>query len=125
MERVLANIYASYGDCGVEFRRHSVLIVFGAPCQRNLLAGQEHGRTIQLSDEGVVSFAVLHNDPPDVVGLGAWDLEGYVRRRGTLSPKTAKTQQRKPTTPKRSNASKPEPSISDFQERLTRQTREL
>jgi hypothetical protein len=25
-----------------------VLLVFGAPCQRNLLAGQEHGRTIPL-----------------------------------------------------------------------------
>jgi len=46
----LANIDASYGDCGVEFRRHSVLLVFGAPCRRNLLAGQEHGRTIPLSD---------------------------------------------------------------------------
>jgi hypothetical protein len=49
VERVLANIDASYGDCGVEFRRHSVLLVFGAPCQRNLLAGQEHGRTIPLA----------------------------------------------------------------------------
>jgi hypothetical protein len=29
---------------------HSVLLVFGAPCQRNLLAGQEHGRTIPLPD---------------------------------------------------------------------------
>jgi hypothetical protein len=27
-----------------------VLLVFGAPCQRNLLAGQEHGRTIPLPD---------------------------------------------------------------------------
>src|ERR1700730_5772830 len=50
VERVLANIDASYGDCGVEFRRHSVLLVFGAPCLRNLLAGQEHGRTIPLPD---------------------------------------------------------------------------
>jgi hypothetical protein len=25
-----------------------VLLVFGAPCQRNLRAGQEHGRTIPL-----------------------------------------------------------------------------
>ena len=29
-----------------------VLLVFGAPCQRNLLAGQEHGRTIPLADIG-------------------------------------------------------------------------
>jgi hypothetical protein len=50
VERVLANIDASYGDCGVEFRRHSVLLVFGTPCQRNLLAGQEHGRTIALPE---------------------------------------------------------------------------
>jgi hypothetical protein len=27
-----------------------VLLVFGAPCQRNLRAGQEHGRTIPLPD---------------------------------------------------------------------------
>jgi hypothetical protein len=31
-----------------------VLLVFGAPCQRNLLAGQEHGRTIPLGDERIV-----------------------------------------------------------------------
>ena len=30
--------------------RHGVLLVFGAPCQLRLLAGQEHGRTIPLSD---------------------------------------------------------------------------
>jgi len=29
-----------------------VLLVFGAPCQLRLLAGQEHGRTIPLSDIG-------------------------------------------------------------------------
>jgi hypothetical protein len=29
-----------------------VLLVFGAPCQLRLLAGQEHGRTIPLSDVG-------------------------------------------------------------------------
>jgi hypothetical protein len=32
-----------------------VLLVFGAPCQRNLLAGQEHGRTIPLSDISFIS----------------------------------------------------------------------
>jgi hypothetical protein len=26
------------------------ILVFGAPCQRNLLAGQEHGRTIPLPE---------------------------------------------------------------------------
>jgi len=30
--------------------RHGVLLVFGAPCQLRLLAGQEHGRTIPLAD---------------------------------------------------------------------------
>ena len=29
--------------------RHGVLLVFGAPCQLRLLAGQEHGRTIPLA----------------------------------------------------------------------------
>jgi hypothetical protein len=29
-----------------------VLLVFGAPCQLRLLAGQEHGRTIPLTDIG-------------------------------------------------------------------------
>jgi hypothetical protein len=29
-----------------------VLLVFGAPCQLRLLAGQEHGRTIPLADFG-------------------------------------------------------------------------
>jgi hypothetical protein len=35
--------------------RHGVLLGFGAPSQLRLLAGQEHGRTIPLSDvEGLV-----------------------------------------------------------------------
>jgi hypothetical protein len=29
-----------------------VLLVFGAPCQLRLLAGQEHGRTIPVTDVG-------------------------------------------------------------------------
>jgi hypothetical protein len=36
--------------------RHRVLLVFGAPCQHKKLAGQEHGRTIPLTDMG--AFAV-------------------------------------------------------------------
>jgi hypothetical protein len=32
-----------------------VLLVFGAPCQHKTLAGQEHGRTIPLTDIGSVS----------------------------------------------------------------------
>src|SRR5712675_2699534 len=30
--------------------RHGALLVFGAPCQLSLLAGQEHGRTIPLAE---------------------------------------------------------------------------
>jgi hypothetical protein len=48
VERILANIDAGDGDCSIEFLRHSVLLVFGAPCQHLMLAGQEHGRTIPL-----------------------------------------------------------------------------
>src|SRR5450756_12790 len=50
MERVLADIDADHGDCGIELLRHGVLLVFGAPCQLKKLAGQEHGRTIPLAD---------------------------------------------------------------------------
>ena len=50
VERVLTNIDADYGYRGFECLRHSVLLVFGAPCQLRSLAGQEHGRTIPLAD---------------------------------------------------------------------------
>jgi class 3 adenylate cyclase len=50
VERVLADIDADHGDCGSSCLRHGVLLVFGAPCQLRLLAGQEHGRTIPLAD---------------------------------------------------------------------------
>jgi hypothetical protein len=50
MEPVLANIDADYDDCSVEFLRHGVLLVFGAPRQLRLLVGQKHGRTIPLAD---------------------------------------------------------------------------
>jgi signal transduction histidine kinase len=52
-----------------------------------------------------------------------------VRRRGTVIQKPAKTQHRKPTRPKRSNAavaaSQANSSVSDLQEQLKRQAREL
>jgi hypothetical protein len=32
-----------------------VLLVFGAPCQLRLLAGQEHGRTIPLAEVGCLA----------------------------------------------------------------------
>ena len=52
VERVLADIDADYGDCGMSCLGHGVLLVFGAPCQLQLLAGQEHGQTIPLADVG-------------------------------------------------------------------------
>lgn len=48
VERVLADIDADDGN--LEYLRHGVLLVFGAPYQLGLLAGQEHGRTIPLAD---------------------------------------------------------------------------
>ena len=56
VERVLANINADHGDSRVEFLRHGALLVFDAPCQLLLLAGQEHGRTIPLADMGSPGF---------------------------------------------------------------------
>ena len=50
VERVLADIDADHGDRGIGCLRHGALLVFGAPCQLSLLAGQEHGRTIPLAD---------------------------------------------------------------------------
>jgi hypothetical protein len=50
VERVLPDINADNGNRIVEVLRHGVLLVFGAPCQPRLLAGQEHGRTIPLAD---------------------------------------------------------------------------
>ena len=47
---VLADIDSGDGGCSVEFLRHNALLVFGAPCQPNLLAGLEHGRTIPLPE---------------------------------------------------------------------------
>ena len=52
-----------------------------------------------------------------------------MRRRGTVSQKSAKTQHRKPTRPKRSNAalaaSQANSSVSDLQQQLERQARDL
>src|SRR4030088_1665019 len=50
VERVLAEIDADHGDRSIGCLRHGVLLVFGAPCQLRLLAGQEHRRTIPLAD---------------------------------------------------------------------------
>jgi hypothetical protein len=50
VERVLTDIDADNGNPGVDLLRHDVLLVFGAPCQLQSLAGQEHGRTIPLAE---------------------------------------------------------------------------
>jgi hypothetical protein len=50
VERVLTDIDADYGDCGIEFLRHGVLLVFGAPGQLKTLAGQERGWAIPLTE---------------------------------------------------------------------------
>jgi hypothetical protein len=52
VERVLADIDTDYSNYVVEIVRHSVLLVFGAPCQLRSLTGQEHGRIIPLADNG-------------------------------------------------------------------------
>jgi hypothetical protein len=51
----------------VEILRHGVLLVFGAPCQRRLLAGQEHGQTIPLAD----MLASHTTDHSEYVSLGS------------------------------------------------------
>ena len=45
LERVLTDIDADNGNPSVDLLRHDVLLVYGAPCQLQLLAEQEHGRT--------------------------------------------------------------------------------
>jgi hypothetical protein len=57
-----------------------VLLVFGAPCQLRLLAGQEHGRTIPLSDIEISSHFHLFAARRTVQG---W--YGLVIARGTFS----------------------------------------
>jgi hypothetical protein len=49
VERVLADIDADHGDCGIGGLRHGELLVL-APLASLSLAGQEHGRTIPLPD---------------------------------------------------------------------------
>src|SRR5580704_1007732 len=57
VEGVLADIDTNYGNRVVEIVGHSVLLVFGAPCQLRSLTGQEHGRTIPLPDIEVTKGA--------------------------------------------------------------------
>jgi len=60
VERVLADIDA---DRRIGCLRHGVLLVFGAPCQLRLLAGQEHGRTIPLADITAAHARPLQRSP--------------------------------------------------------------
>jgi hypothetical protein len=50
VKRVLADIDADDSDCRVECLRHGVLLVFDAPSRLQTLVGQEHGRTIPLTE---------------------------------------------------------------------------
>jgi hypothetical protein len=65
VERVLTDINADYGDCGIELLRHGVLLVFGAPGQLKTLAGQEHGRTIPLADIHYPYIAASFQNRPE------------------------------------------------------------
>ena len=49
VERVLTDIDADYGNCSLSCRSHGVPLVW-APLASLSLAGQDHGRTIPLSD---------------------------------------------------------------------------
>jgi hypothetical protein len=70
MERVLADIDADDGDYLMNCLRHGVLLVFGAPLPAYLLTGQEHGRTIPLTDiahnAGYVEYLKLLEYPMPV-----------------------------------------------------------
>ena len=59
MERVLADIDTDHGDRRAELLRHGVLLDFGAPGKVRLPVGQEHGRTIPLTDLSPAETAYL------------------------------------------------------------------
>jgi len=72
VERVLADIDADHGDRGIGCLRHGALLVFGAPCQLSLLAGQEHGRTIPLAEAiGHALDQAVEAQAAQLVGDGA------------------------------------------------------
>ena len=54
VERVLADVDADHGDLGACCLGHGRAPVDAAPVQRQPLVGQEHGRTIPLTDSGEV-----------------------------------------------------------------------
>src|SRR5260221_2475881 len=59
MERVLADIDADHGDRGIGCLRHGVLLVFGAPCQLRLLAGDLYWPDISLIGDTSPTTAIL------------------------------------------------------------------
>jgi hypothetical protein len=69
VERVLADIDADHGDRGIGCLRHGALLVFGAPCQLSLLAGQEHGRTIPLADLAKLVSVAKRSSAFKIVGF--------------------------------------------------------
>jgi hypothetical protein len=75
VERVLANIDADHDDGALELLGHGVLLVCGAPCQLRLPAGQEHGRTIPLTDFAPHWLSELGASPAQQGPLSsaAWD----------------------------------------------------
>src|SRR6266404_7351554 len=56
VERVLADIDTNHGNCSVQCLGHGVLLVLTPLPSILLLAGQEHGRTIPLTDVSPVSI---------------------------------------------------------------------
>jgi len=66
---VLADIDADHGDRAIGCLTHGMLPVFGAPCQLHLLAGQEHGRTIPLTE--VIREGAVQSGSPRFVAFGA------------------------------------------------------
>jgi hypothetical protein len=59
-----------------------VLLVFGAPCQLRLLAGQERGRTIPLADmrsvEQLIAILVRKHPAPPYPDVLYFELHGGV-----------------------------------------------
>jgi hypothetical protein len=51
VERVLPDINADHGGCGLHCLKHGVLLA-SVPSPAYLLTGQEHGRTLPLADLG-------------------------------------------------------------------------
>src|SRR6516165_3784439 len=104
-------------------RAHICINVAPDPCRKTFSHGLDPERTIGSQ------FCCGAQWRPRCGRLGLpANREGYVRRRGTVNRKPAKTQQRKPTMPRRSNAPtaahRRSPSAADLQKQLDQRTRE-